>query len=108
MTGVQTCALPILKEDYKGPMAGVYGTSPLATMTGLLSLIGSGTTPTTKTTIDPVTLKPIVTSTPGWISGGLDSIKNWLKSNGASDEELVLLGGGDSTPAQDTTATDGV
>ena len=31
-----------VSETYKGPMAGVYGTSPLATLTGLLSLIGSG------------------------------------------------------------------
>lgn len=78
-------------ENYKGPMAGVYGTSPLATMTGLLSLIGSGTAETTKTTIDPVTMKPVVTKQPGWMTSGLGSLASWLKSQGASDTDLSWL-----------------
>jgi len=69
-----------VKEDYKGPMAGVYGTSPLATLTGLLSLVGSGTTDSTKTTIDPVTGKPVTTTTPGWMTGALTNIGKMLGS----------------------------
>lgn len=72
-------------ENYKGPMAGVYGTSPLATLTSLLSLVGSGTADTTKTTIDPVTGKPVTTTTPGWMTGALDKIGTLLKSSGVTD-----------------------
>ena len=73
-------------ETYKGPMAGVYGTSPLATMTGLLSLIGSGTTASTKTTIDPVTGKPVTTTTPGWMTDAIKGIKDWMSSGGSESD----------------------
>lgn len=98
-------------ENYKGPMAGVYGTSPLATMTGLLSLIGSGTADTTKTTIDPITGKPVTTTTPGWMTGALTNIGklfnsgtgtgtdtsgvdlSWLKNIGINDNSYTAPDG---------------
>lgn len=54
-------------ESFKGPIAGVYGTSPLAQVTGLGTLIGSGLADTTKVTIGPDG-KPVTTTVPGWLS----------------------------------------
>jgi hypothetical protein len=46
-------------ETFKGPMAGVYGASPLSQVTGLGALIGSGISGTTNAA---------GVSTPGWLS----------------------------------------
>ena len=45
-------------ETYKGPMAGVYGASPLSQVTGLGALIGSGLSGTTSAS---------GATTPGWL-----------------------------------------
>ena len=46
-------------ETYKGPMAGVYGASPLSQVTGLGALIGSGMSGTTNAAGQ---------TTPGWLT----------------------------------------
>ena len=59
-------------ETFKGPMAGVYGTSPLAQMTGLATMIGSGLSGTT--TAGGV-------NTPGWLKTLYDEGKSLFGSN---------------------------
>ena len=72
-------------ETYKGPMAGVYGSSPLSQMVGLGSLIGSGMADTTSVTVDPVTGKPVTKVTPGWMKdlfgSGFDKFKTFFDNN---------------------------
>lgn len=67
-------------EKYTGPMAGVYGTSPLAQITGLGTILGSGLSDTTSTVYNPATGKYETKTTPGWLSSGLSSLGSGLKS----------------------------
>ena len=82
-------------EKFTGPIAGVYGTSPLAQVTGLGTLIGSGLSDTTKVTIDPTTGKPVTSTVPGWLTalynkatgsfgtGSIDSSGNYVPPTSA-------------------------
>ena len=81
-------------ETYKGPMAGVYGASPLSQMVGLGSLIGSGMADTTSVTIGPDG-KPVTKVTPGWIKDlfgpGVNAVKDFFTNNTSG---LTDYGGG--------------
>jgi hypothetical protein len=55
-------------QTYSGPMAGVYGASPLSQLTSLGALVGSGLSSQTGYSIDPTTGQLKATSTPGWLS----------------------------------------
>ena len=82
-------------EKFTGPIAGVYGTSPLAQVTGLGTLLGSGLSDTTKVTIDPTTGKPVTSTVPGWLTalynkasgsfgtGSIDSSGNYIPPTSA-------------------------
>lgn len=59
-------------ETYKGPMAGVYGASPLSQVTGLGALIGSGLSGTTSATGQ---------TTPGWLTTLLNKAGEQFGSN---------------------------
>lgn len=73
-------------ETFKGPMAGVYGTSPLAQITGLGTLIGSGLSGTTTAG---------GTTTPGWLSTlGTQASSLWDKYvNPTSTDSVEQLSG---------------
>ena len=70
-------------ETYKGPMAGVYGASPLSQVTGLGALIGSGLSGTTSAT---------GATTPGWLT----TLYN--KAMGQMDSPSTNPAGGGLTP----------
>ena len=77
-------------ETYKGPMAGVYGASPLSQVTGLGALIGSGLSSSTSAT---------GTTTPGWLS------TLWNKATGAMETPATTPSGNDAltpNPIQNT------
>jgi len=75
-------------ETYKGPMAGVYGTSPLSQLTGLGALIGSGLSGTTNAA---------GATTPGWLSTLWDkAVKQYESANTPSGGGTTGAGGGDS------------
>ena len=67
-------------EKFTGPIAGVYGTSPLAQVTGLGTLIGSGLTDTQQVTYNPATGKYETSTKPGWLSSLGSSAASGIKS----------------------------
>ena len=91
-------------ETFKGPMAGVYGASPLSQLTGLGALVGSGLSGTTYTTIGPDG-KPVTKETPGWLKellgSGAGLVKDAYNYVTAPSEPQPL------PPAQPDNATDG-
>jgi hypothetical protein len=84
-------------ETFKGPMAGVYGASPLSQLTGLGALVGSGLSGTTYTTIDAKG-NPVTRETPGWLKDLLGSgaglVKDWYNSSSNSSNTTDYGGGG--------------
>jgi hypothetical protein len=81
-------------ETYKGPMAGVYGASPLSQMVGLGSLIGSGVADTTTVTIDPVTGKPVTKVVPGWLKSAGGGLLDFFKNNPSNLSDYIGSSGG--------------
>jgi hypothetical protein len=97
-------------ETYKGPMAGVYGSSPLSQMVGLGSLIGSGMADTTSVTIDPITKQPVTKVTPGWLKDIVNSGGDWISklwNNTSISSEPQLLSGNADVAWNPSNATDG-
>ena len=82
-------------ETFKGPIAGVYGASPLSQLTGLGALVGSGLSGTTYTTIGPDG-KPVTKETPGWLKDLLGSGAGYNNSiiNPVTDASGVPTGTG--------------
>jgi hypothetical protein len=96
-------------ENFKGPMAGVYGASPLSQLTGLGALVGSGLSGTTYTTIDAKG-NPVTKTTPGWIPSLFDSVSGYFKNDQTASDQPELLSGNSTvpwSPAQPNNATDG-